>query len=81
MTRQLSLPYPFDLALTLTMGQAFRWRSLGDGWFSGAIGENLVHIICSRSNSVPNINDNVEEIAKLSGRTVSIDGQKRYPCP
>lgn len=44
MTRQLSLPGPFDLAFTLTMGQAFRWRPLGDGWFSGVIGENLIHI-------------------------------------
>lgn len=44
MTRQLSLQQPFNLELTLTMGQAFRWRSLGDGWFSGVIGENLIHI-------------------------------------
>ncbi len=44
MTRQLSLPDPFDLGLTLTMGQAFRWRELGDGWFSGVLGENLVHV-------------------------------------
>lgn len=26
------------------MGQAFRWQPLGDGWFSGVLGENLVHI-------------------------------------
>ena len=44
MARQLLIDQPFDLALSLTMGQAFRWRSLGDGWFSGVLGENLVHI-------------------------------------
>lgn len=51
MTRQLPIDQPFDLALSLTMGQAFRWYELppdfyGDGhrWFSGVIGENLVHI-------------------------------------
>ena len=158
MTRQLEIKQPLNLELTLTMGQAFRWRPLGDGWFSGVIGENLVHIrqtndgveyrvggadgelddvgfdwdvqicryfrmdtdnirgiyddlcrdqkvatmiwryqglrllrqdpwecliscICSRSNSVPNISHNVEEIAKLSGRTVSIDDEERYRFP
>lgn len=44
MTRQLEIKQPFNLELSLTMGQAFRWRPLGDDWFSGVIGENLVHI-------------------------------------
>lgn len=44
MTRHLEITKPFNLELTLTMGQAFRWRPLGDGWFSGVLGENLVHI-------------------------------------
>ena len=44
MTRQLKITQPFNLALTLTMGQAFRWRPLGDGWFSGVLGENLIHV-------------------------------------
>ena len=51
MARQLKIEQPFDLELSLTMGQAFRWRELppdfyGDShrWFSGVIGENLVHI-------------------------------------
>ena len=26
------------------MGQAFRWRPLGEGWFLGVIGETLAHI-------------------------------------
>ena len=51
MARQLEIKQPFDLELSLTMGQALRWRELppdfyGDGhkWFSGVLGENLVHI-------------------------------------
>ena len=44
MTRILTINQPFDLKLSLTMGQAFRWQSLGDGWFSGVLGENLFHI-------------------------------------
>ena len=44
MTRQLKIEQPFNLELSLMMGQAFRWRRIGDGWFSGVIGENLVHI-------------------------------------
>ena len=44
MTRELALTQPFDLELSLTMGQAFRWRPLGDGRFSGVLGENLIHI-------------------------------------
>ena len=44
MTRQLQINQPFDLKLTLTMGQAFRWDSLGNRWFLGVLGENLIHI-------------------------------------
>ena len=44
MARELRIEQPFDLALSLTMGQAFRWRPLGEGWFSGVIGGSLVHI-------------------------------------
>ena len=44
MTRELAITQPFDLELSLTMGQAFRWRRLGDGWLSGVLGENLFHI-------------------------------------
>ena len=44
MTRELAIDQPFDLALSLTMGQAFRWQERPDGWFSGVLGENLVHI-------------------------------------
>ena len=51
MARQLEIKQPFDLELSLTMGQAFRWRRLpadcatdGNGWFSGVIGDNLIHI-------------------------------------
>ena len=51
MARQLEITQPFDLALSLTMGQAFRWRRLpadycadGSDWFSGVIGDHLIHI-------------------------------------
>ena len=51
MTRPLEIKQPFNLELSLMMGQAFRWRKLpmdfyGDGhqWFSGVLGDNLIHI-------------------------------------
>ena len=51
MARELKIEQPFNLGLSLMMGQAFRWRELppdfyGDGheWFSGVLGENLIHI-------------------------------------
>ena len=51
MARQLEITQPFDLALSLTMGQAFRWQRLpadycadGGDWFSGVIGDHLIHI-------------------------------------
>lgn len=43
-TPRLSIPGPFSLSLTLTMGQAFRWRPFGDGWFSGVVGPHLFHV-------------------------------------
>ena len=30
MTRTLPITQPFDLALSLEMGQAFRWQRVGD---------------------------------------------------
>ena len=47
MTRSLVIAQPFDLALTLEMGQAFRWRRRGgegEDWYSGVLGPHLVHI-------------------------------------
>ena len=64
MTRSMSVRQPFDLALSLEMGQAFRWRRVGDkeerqgnwgeppaswrknggDWYSGVLGEYLVHL-------------------------------------
>ena len=64
MSRWMSVRQPFDLALSLEMGQAFRWRRVGDepshqsnsgdlstplrgnagGWYSGVLGEYLVHL-------------------------------------
>ena len=64
MTRVIPVDQPLDLALSLEMGQAFRWRRVGDekvhnhdwgeppppwrkdggGWYSGVLGEHLVHL-------------------------------------
>ena len=35
---------PFHLALTLTMGQALRWRMEGDGWISGVVRGKLIRV-------------------------------------
>ena len=39
-----SINHPFDLAKTLDGSQDFRWQSLGDGWHSGVLKGNLVHL-------------------------------------
>ena len=64
MSRRITLRQPLDLALSLEMGQAFRWRRVGDegvrrqdwgdpparwrqsggAWYSGVLGEYLVHL-------------------------------------
>ena len=44
MSQQIEFSRPFDLALTFTIGQTFRWRPFGDGWFSGVVGPHLFHI-------------------------------------
>ena len=44
MTRRIEITQPFDMATSLTMGQAFRWRPLGDGWYSGVLKRRLVHL-------------------------------------
>lgn len=47
---QLIIPpsdkHPFDLKTitTLTLGQDFRWRELGDGWYSVVLDGNLIHM-------------------------------------
>jgi N-glycosylase/DNA lyase len=40
----LVIDQPFDLSGSLESGQAHRWRKLGDGWYSGVLGERLLHI-------------------------------------
>ena len=64
MSRRITLRQPLNLALSLEMGQAFRWRRVGDegvrrqdwddpparwrrsggAWYSGVLGEYLVHL-------------------------------------
>lgn len=44
MIRHLDVDQPLDLEITLYMGQDFRWRELDDGWHSGVLSGNLVHM-------------------------------------
>ena len=39
-----STNHPFDLTKTLDGSQDFRWQSLDDGWHSGVLNGNLVHL-------------------------------------
>ena len=40
----VSIDQPLDLKLSLTMGQAFRWQSKNDGWYSGVLRGKLFHV-------------------------------------
>ncbi len=40
----LPIDQPFDLAESLESGQAHRWRRLDAGWFSGVLGDRLLHL-------------------------------------
>ena len=44
MKRALPVDQSFDLDKCLYMGQDFRWRGIGDGWHSGVLRGNLIHI-------------------------------------
>ena len=44
LTVQLAINQPFDLAESLESGQAHRWKNLGDGWYSGVLGQWLIHV-------------------------------------
>ena len=44
MTQPIEVNQPFDMATSLTMGQAFRWRPLDDSWYSGVLEQHLVHL-------------------------------------
>ncbi|MDE2838810.1 MAG: DNA glycosylase [Chloroflexota bacterium] len=39
-----STRYPFDLARVLDGSQDFRWRKLEQGWYSGVLDRNIVHV-------------------------------------
>ena len=41
---RLTIDQPFDLAESLESGQAHRWRRLGDAWYSGVLGDHLLHL-------------------------------------
>ena len=40
----LPIDQPFDLGESLESGQAHRWRKLSDGWYSGVLGDSLLHL-------------------------------------
>ncbi len=40
----LQIDQPFDLAESLESGQAHRWRRLEDDWYSGVLGDRLLHL-------------------------------------
>ena len=47
----MKLTQPFDLGISLMMGQAFRWRRFSQdpsnswrGWYSGVLGGHLIHV-------------------------------------
>ena len=40
----VSIDQPLDLKLSLTMGQAFRWQSQNNGWYSGVLRGKLFHV-------------------------------------
>ena len=44
MKRVLAVDQSFKLAECLYMAQDFRWREIGDGWHSGVLRGNLIHI-------------------------------------
>ena len=44
MKRTLAVDQSFDLGKCLYMAQDFRWREIGDGWHSGVLHGNLVHL-------------------------------------
>ena len=44
MKRRLIIDQPLDLDAVLDGTQDYRWRELADGWRSGVLDENLVHI-------------------------------------
>ena len=44
MNRQLAIDQLFDLDAVLDGTQDFRWRGMGDAWYSGVLSGNLLHI-------------------------------------
>ena len=44
MIHHLPIDQPFDMATTLYMGQDFRWYERDDGWHSGVLSGNLIHM-------------------------------------
>ena len=71
MARELGINQPFNLELSLTMGQAFRWRCLEDGWFSGVVGPHLFHV-----RQIDGVNGPVEY--RVGGASGERDADEKY---
>lgn len=59
--QQLSIMPPFDLARTLTMGLALRWRKENGGWFSGTVDDKLVMLRQEAEDEVAFCTSNPED--------------------
>ena len=95
MTRRFDIDHPFNLDAVLDGTQDFRWRPWEDGWYSGVLDGNLIHVrqvgtlLQYRVNSDLDallryyfrLDDNINAVhSELSARDKNIAGLvKKYP--
>ncbi len=100
MTCKLEISQPFDLARILEMGQAFRWRRVGDeknecqawgdpppewlkgggGWYSGVLGEHLVHLRQTGDGLEYRVGDLEYRVGDKDGERCDVDLDQRLRC-